>query len=78
MPITAAPTEAIAALAFVLSGIPVYYLTQPSKYDGLPLALRSQSISLAWIKGIINKLRVRSPAAEGWEAVAVEETVEVM
>jgi len=70
MPITAAPTEAVAALAFVLSGIPVYYLTQSSDYDGQPRII-------SWITGIVIKLSGRSRAAEGWEAVAAEETVEL-
>ncbi|KAF8956554.1 L-methionine transporter [Flammula alnicola] len=72
MPIIAAPAEAIAVLGFVLAGIPVYYMTQSTEDEG-----RSR-VSL-WFTSIVERLRGRSRAADGWEAVATdaEETVEL-
>lgn len=104
MPITAAPMEAIAVLGlfayivtwkilsmppgFVLSGIPVYYLTQTTEYGGHSRAMckfyllkQSQMLMyifvVAWIHSVIDRLRGRSHTTEGWEAVAAEETVEL-
>ncbi|KAF9264655.1 amino acid transporter [Marasmius fiardii PR-910] len=62
MPIIAAPLEAIAVLAFVLAGIPFYYLTRRS--DEAP-KIKS------WFTSRISRLRGR-PSGEGWEAVATE------
>jgi hypothetical protein len=75
-------------LGFVLSGIPVYYLTQSSDFDGRSRIIckwqhpgwfsRNNLFTLsARIKGLIDRLRDRSRASEGWEAVAAEETVEL-
>ncbi|CAA7271674.1 unnamed protein product [Cyclocybe aegerita] len=70
MPIIAAPVEAAAVLGFILVGIPVYYLTQAADDE-------DQSRVSMWFKGIVNRLRGRSRAADGWEAVATGEGDEV-
>ncbi|KAJ3516619.1 hypothetical protein NLJ89_g1010 [Agrocybe chaxingu] len=62
MPIIAAPVEAAAVLGFILVGIPVYYLTQAADDE-------DQSRVSMWFKGVVNRLRGRSRAADGWEAV---------
>ncbi|TFK76407.1 L-methionine transporter [Pluteus cervinus] len=63
MPVIAAPLQAIAVLGFVLAGIPVYYITQ---------AMDANSDASSWWSSCIRRLTSRSPAAEGWEAVATE------
>ncbi|KAJ7632655.1 L-methionine transporter [Roridomyces roridus] len=63
MPIFAAPLPAIAVLGFVLAGVPVFYITHSDQE--LPSVL-------AWIRPLINRLRGRPPAGDGWEAVATE------
>ncbi|KAH7926312.1 amino acid transporter [Leucogyrophana mollusca] len=62
MPIFAAPLEAMAALGFVLVGVPVYYLTNRQK---LPPFLEIFSSCGA-------RLRGRPSLSAGWEAVATE------
>lgn len=70
MPIIAAPLEALAVLGFILAGIPVYYMTQ------------THENSTPWIfnvcKSYILRLVRRSPLAEGWQAVATDEAVEMV
>ncbi|KAF9533016.1 amino acid permease-domain-containing protein [Crepidotus variabilis] len=70
MPITAAPVEAFAVLGFVLAGIPVYYITQTSESEGQPRVV-------GWARNAFERLTGRSRAADGWEAVSAEETVEL-
>ncbi|TFY62900.1 hypothetical protein EVG20_g6536 [Dentipellis fragilis] len=67
MPVIAAPLEALAVLAFVLAGIPMYYITQRNSSIVLP---RQLSFLSSWI----GKLRGRPSAAPGfgWERVATE------
>jgi len=71
MPITAAPREAGAVLGFVVTGIPVYYLTQAKE--------EQQSRVTSWFSSLLARLQRRPRAADGWEAVATEgdETVEI-
>lgn len=63
MPIIAAPVEAIAVLGFILAGIPVYYLTQQCDESTHAASLIERCV--AWA-------RRRSPAEDGWEAVATD------
>ncbi|KAI0065364.1 L-methionine transporter [Artomyces pyxidatus] len=64
MPIIAAPLEALAVLAFVLAGVPMYYLTQRGSSITLPPFLSSW---LARVRG-----HPAAPAGFGWQAVATE------
>ncbi|KAI1795792.1 L-methionine transporter [Ganoderma leucocontextum] len=64
MPIIAAPLEAMAVLAFVLAGIPVYYLTQ--RRNGQPTAVQ------AFFSNIFGRVRGRPDTSSGWQAVATE------
>ncbi|TFK42551.1 L-methionine transporter [Crucibulum laeve] len=72
MPVIAAPFEAMAVLAFVLVGIPVYYLTQSTEESSHPRVY-------LWISAIVARVRGRPPTAEGWVAVSTEgdETLEM-
>jgi len=72
MPIIAAPLEALAVLGFILAGVPVYYMTQTHESS------RPRIISLC--RSYLLRLIGRSPAAEGWEAVATDgdEAVEMV
>jgi len=72
MPVIAAPAEAIAVLGFVLAGIPVYYFTQTNEDGDRPRIV-------LWFARVVDQLKGRSRAADGWEAVATdgEETVEL-
>ncbi|KAI0035085.1 L-methionine transporter [Vararia minispora EC-137] len=65
MPVIAAPLQALAVLAFVLTGIPMYYITQRS--ISLPPWLSFLSAWMARLRG-----RPPAPAGFGWEAVATE------
>ncbi|KIY43400.1 L-methionine transporter [Fistulina hepatica ATCC 64428] len=69
MPVFAAPLEAIAVLAFVLAGIPVYYITTRSTED-MPRPL-------AWMAYWVSRMRWRSPAGRGWQSVATDDPVEM-
>ncbi|TFK29971.1 L-methionine transporter [Coprinopsis marcescibilis] len=64
MPIIAAPMEAIAVLAFVAAGVPVYYVTQVDD-DAKPRIFGIFGNLFARIRG-------RPSSAEGWEAVATD------
>lgn len=82
MPIIAAPLPALAVLGFVLSGVPVYYLTrqqagQPFSHDcerpQLPLVTdKANQWKPAWIQRFVSRIRGRRPDDEGWEAVATD------
>ncbi|KAI0322225.1 L-methionine transporter [Amylostereum chailletii] len=66
MPIIAAPLEALAVLAFVLAGIPMYYVTQ--RGISVPLPAR-----ISFISDWLHRLRGRSATPGfGWEAVATD------
>jgi len=64
MPIIAAPLEAIAVLAFVLAGIPIYYITHRNEEHSLRVISR--------VRSLISRVQGRPPAGSGWEAVATE------
>ncbi|TBU65740.1 L-methionine transporter [Dichomitus squalens] len=64
MPVVAAPLEAMAVLAFVLAGIPVYYITQ--RQDGQPTAVQ------AFFSNLLARIRGRPDTSSGWQAVATE------
>jgi len=65
MPVIAAPLEALAALGFILAGIPVYYITQ--RNEGPP----TSGVSAAW-SSFLARIRGRPSPGAGWEAVATE------
>jgi len=65
MPIIAAPLQAVAALGFVLAGIPVYYLTNRNENAPTPLVI--EFITSLWAR-----VRGRPPAGAGWQAVATD------
>jgi len=68
MPILAAPLEAMAALGFILAGIPVYYLTQTSA------ELRSDSMwgrTSSFFGSLFG--RFGSKRADGWVPVSTED-----
>ncbi|KAL5489909.1 hypothetical protein ACEPAI_4741 [Sanghuangporus weigelae] len=78
MPVIAAPLEALAVLAFVLAGVPVYYLTRRPDSEG---ASRIQSI-LSPFNAIVSRLRGAGLSRAGFERVATApegeaETVEM-
>ncbi|KAI0709329.1 L-methionine transporter [Earliella scabrosa] len=64
MPIIAAPLEAMAVLAFVLAGVPVYYITQ--RNDGPPSAVQE------FFSSLVARVRGRPAPGAGWQAVATE------
>jgi len=63
MPIIAAPLEALAVLGFVLSGVPMYYITQ----RGTSIALRNRFPLLSRLYG-----QSTGTPGFGWEAVATD------
>ncbi|OCH94964.1 hypothetical protein OBBRIDRAFT_788707 [Obba rivulosa] len=65
MPVIAAPLEALAALGFILAGVPMYYITQ--RNEGAP----TSGIS-AIFANFFARLRGRPSPDAGWEAVATE------
>ncbi|KAH9924030.1 L-methionine transporter [Fomitopsis serialis] len=65
MPIKAAPTQALAAIGFILAGIPVYYMTQREE-----LSSTLNAISIA--KDRFERLRARWAHGDDWEAVSAE------
>ncbi|KAI0054111.1 L-methionine transporter [Auriscalpium vulgare] len=68
MPIIAAPLEALAVLAgFVLTGIPMYYITQRGREIRLPRQLSFLSSWMARLRG-----QPAAPEGFGWEAVATD------
>ncbi|KAH8116943.1 L-methionine transporter [Phellopilus nigrolimitatus] len=66
MPVIAAPLEALAVLAFVLAGIPVYYLTRRPDSEG---ASRIQGF-LSPFSALIARMRGRGLARAGFVRVA--------
>ncbi|KAH7914689.1 amino acid permease-domain-containing protein [Hygrophoropsis aurantiaca] len=64
MPVFAAPLEAMAVLGFVLTGVPVYYLTNRDKLPAF----------LAFFSSCSSR---RSPSGAGWQAVATGDEVEM-
>ncbi|KZP19453.1 L-methionine transporter [Athelia psychrophila] len=65
MPVLAAPLEAIAALGFVLAGIPVYYMTSRSDTKSTPPLI-------AFFGSIWARIRGQPSAEDGWVAVATD------
>ncbi|TFY51174.1 hypothetical protein EVJ58_g10704 [Rhodofomes roseus] len=66
MPVKAAPTQALAAIGFILAGIPVYFMTQREE-----LSSTLNAISIA--KDRFERLRARwTQRGGGWQAVANE------
>ncbi|KDQ60787.1 hypothetical protein JAAARDRAFT_31763 [Jaapia argillacea MUCL 33604] len=74
MPIIAAPLEAMAVLAFVSAGVPLYYITHRNDPDVHPPIIFSTIAS--WYA----RIRGRPGVGDGWQAIATdgEETVEMM
>lgn len=65
MPVIAAPLEAAAVLAFVLVGIPVYYLTQRGEGEDTPPII-------GFFSSLFARIRGRPSPGIGWQAVATE------
>lgn len=66
MPVLAAPLEALAALGFILAGIPMYFLTQ-SEYANRPDSLLGRF--KAWVNSLYSDGRL---SRGGWTRVATE------
>jgi len=70
MPVLAAPLEALAALGFILAGVPVYFITQ-SSYAAQPDGLIGRF--KAWAASLYPSSRV---GRGGWTRLATEGEVE--
>ena len=94
MPIKAAPTQALAALVFILAGVPVYYMTQheePDPVAGGIVGTSHQFVSVtmltaftlctvASVRDWVDRLRTRWSGGSVWEALTAgrEDRIELI
>ncbi|KDQ18122.1 hypothetical protein BOTBODRAFT_29449 [Botryobasidium botryosum FD-172 SS1] len=79
MPIFAAPLEALAALAFISAGVPLYYITKRRNNSRDRLSSSDESPISNITKPFAACLsRVRRPQGTGWVAAETEERVEML
>lgn len=71
MPVVAAPFEALAALGFIVAGIPVYYLTQTGSDQTRPTAGLKGSI-IACFGSIRDRFGWGTSRGQGWVPVSTE------
>ncbi|TRM56224.1 amino acid permease-domain-containing protein [Schizophyllum amplum] len=83
MPVFAAPLEAGAVLAFVLAGVPVYYLTGRARETPRAFTIIAASAPAQWLAArppvswIASRTGGGHGAGGGWETLATEEPVEM-
>jgi len=72
MPVVAAPFEALAALGFIVAGIPVYYLTQTGSSDQSRSATGLRGSIIACLGNFKGRFGWGAGRGQGWVPVSTE------